>query len=46
MDAQQVVAVVQQASPWERAAAIVVVVSGVAGLLTVAACAVRRIRGD
>ena len=46
MDAQQIVAVVQQTSPWERAAAIVAVISGIAGLLTVAARVVRRARGE
>ena len=46
MDAQQVVAVVEQASGWQQAAAVVAVVSGIAGLLTWTARAARRIRGD
>ena len=45
MDAQQVITIVQQTSPWERTAAIVAVVSGVAGLLTIVARLVRRTRG-
>lgn len=43
---QEIVTVVEQASGWETAAAIVAVVSGLAGILTFTSRLVRRLRGD